>query len=160
MTATNSFILTQSIGIIDICEPAVLQYFETFNAGNFEATANLFAAEGVLNAPFTEAIVGKSAIDTYLKAEATGMKLEPQQGVRQTLEDGTIEVQVTGLVQTAVFRVNIKWLFLLNSPQEILSVTVKLIASPQQLLNLRPLTKFKAEDTYLAASSQQSVISF
>jgi Nuclear transport factor 2 (NTF2) domain len=142
MTVTNSFILSEASGIIDICERAVLQYFETFNTGDFEATANLFAAEGVLNAPFAEPVVGKSAIDTYLKAEATGMKLEPQQGVRQTLEDGNIEVQVSGLVQTSVFRVNIKWLFLLNSQQEILSVAVKLLADAQQLLNLRPLTKF------------------
>lgn len=68
MTATNSSILTEAIGIIDICEPAVLRYFETFNAGDFEATANLFAAEGVLNAPFTEPIVGKSAIRHLLKS--------------------------------------------------------------------------------------------
>lgn len=142
MTATNSFILTEAIDTIDISEPVVQQYFETFNAGNFEATANLFAAEGVLNAPFTDPIVGKSAIDTYLKAEAPGMKLEPQQGVSQTLEDGNIEVQVSGLVQTAIFRVNIKWLFLLNSQREILSVTVKLLAASQELLNLRHLTKF------------------
>jgi SnoaL-like domain len=140
MMATNSFNLTEASGIINISEPAVLQYFETFNAGDFEATANLFAAEGVLNAPFTEPIVGKSAIDTYLKAEAPRMKLEPQRGISQTLEDGKIEVQVSGLVQTSVFRVNIKWLFLLNSPQEILSVTVKLLATPQELLNLRHLT--------------------
>jgi ketosteroid isomerase-like protein len=142
MTVTNSFILSEAIGTIDILERSVLQYFETFNAGDFEATANLFAADGVLNAPFTEPIVGKSAIDTYLKAEARGMKLEPQQGVHQTLEDGKIEVQVSGLVQTSVFRVHIKWLFLLNSQREILSVTVKLLAAPQELLNLRHLTKF------------------
>jgi Nuclear transport factor 2 (NTF2) domain len=142
MTAITPFMLNEAIDIIDISEPAVLQYFETFNAGDFEATANLFNAEGVLNAPFTEPIVGKNAIEIYLKAEAPGMKLEPQQGVSQTLEDGNIEVQVSGLVQTSVFRVNVKWLFLLNSQQEILSVTVKLLASPQQLLNLRPLTKF------------------
>lgn len=139
MTAKTPFILTEAI---DICEPAVLGYFETFNKGDFEATANLFEAQGVINAPFAEPIVGKSAIGIYLKTESKGMKLHPQQGTSQTLEDGKIEVQVSGLVQTALFSINVGWVFLVNSQQEILSTTVKLLASPQELLNLRPQTKF------------------
>ena len=142
MTATTPFILTEAIDTIDICEPAVLGYFETFNKGDFEATANLFEVQGVLNAPFVEPIVGKSAIGTYLKTEAKGMKLHPQQGISQTLEDGQIQVQVSGMVQTALFSINVGWLFVVNFQQEILSTTVKLLASPQELLNLRPLTKF------------------
>ena len=142
MTATTPFILTEAIDTIDICEPAVLGYFETFNKGDFEATANLFEVQGVLNAPFVEPIVGKSAISTYLKTEAKGMKLHPQQGISQTLEDGQIQVQVSGMVQTALFSINVGWLFVVNFQQEILSTTVKLLASPQELLNLRPLTKF------------------
>ena len=69
------------------------------------------------------------------------MKLHPQQGMSQTLEDGKIEVQVNGLVQTPLFSVNVGWLLVVNSQQAILSATVKLLASPQELLNLRPLTK-------------------
>ena len=138
MTATTEPILTRSIKIAGVAKPAVLRYFETLNAGDFAATANLFADDGVLHAPFEEPIIGKSSIDTYLKTEARGMQLEPQQGISQDLEDGLVEVQVSGRVQTAAFGVNVGWLFLLNSHEEILSVTVKLLASPQELLNLRP----------------------
>ncbi len=142
MTATTRPILTRSIKIAGITKPAVLGYFETLNAGDFEATANLFAEDGVLRAPFEEPIIGKSSIATYLKTEARGMQLEPQQGISQILEDGQIEVQVSGRVQTSAFGVNVGWLFVLNSHQKILSVTVKLLASPQELLNLRPHQKF------------------
>lgn len=141
MTATTPSIFTEAIGIEGISDPAVLQYFETFNKGDFEATANLFDAEGVLNAPFEEPIIGQSAIAAYLKAEAQGMRLDPQQGISQTLEDDQIEFQVSGRVQTPVFSVNVRWLFVVNAQQEILAVTIKLLASPQELLKLRPLTK-------------------
>ncbi|MEG4964524.1 MULTISPECIES: nuclear transport factor 2 family protein [unclassified Microcoleus] len=142
MTATTPPILSSSITIAGITNPTVLRYFETLNAGDFEATANLFADDGVLHAPFEEPIMGSISIATYLKTEARGMQLKPQQGVSQTLEDGKVEVQVSGRVQTSAFGINVAWLFLLNSDQEILSVTVKLLASPQELLNLRPHKKF------------------
>lgn len=142
MTATTPPILSSSITIAGITNPTVLRYFETLNAGDFEATANLFADDGVLHAPFEEPIMGSISIATYLKTEARGMQLKPQQGVSQTLEDGNVEVQVSGRVQTSAFGINVAWLFLLNSDQEILSVTVKLLASPQELLNLRPHKKF------------------
>jgi len=122
--------------------PGILQYFETLNAGDFDATANLFADDGVLHAPFEDPIIGNISIATYLKKEARGMQLEPQKGVSQILKDGNVEVQVSGRVQTSAFGVNVGWLFLLNSDQKILSVTVKLLASPQELLNLRSQTKF------------------
>ncbi|MEG4913258.1 MULTISPECIES: nuclear transport factor 2 family protein [unclassified Microcoleus] len=142
MTATTRPIITSSIKIAGITNPTVLRYFETLNAGDFDATANLFADDGVLHAPFEEPIMGSSSIATYLKTEARGMKLEPQQGVTQILEYGNVEVQVSGRVQTSAFGVNVGWLLLLNSHQKILSVTVKLLASPQELLNLRSQTKF------------------
>ncbi len=142
MTATTRPIITSSIKIAGITKPTVLRYFETLNAGDFEATANLFAEDGVLHAPFEEPIIGSSSIATYLKTEARGMQIEPQQGVSQILEDGNVEVQVSGRVQTSAFGINVAWLFLLNSDQKLLSVTVKLLASPQELLNLRSQTKF------------------
>jgi hypothetical protein len=142
MTATTRPIITSSIKIAGITKPTVLRYFETLNAGDFEATANLFAEDGVLHAPFEEPIIGRISIATYLKTEARGMQLEPQQGVSQILEDGNVEVQVSGRVQTSAFGINVAWLFLLNSDQKLLSVTVKLLASPQELLNLRSQTKF------------------
>ena len=142
MTATTRPILTRSIKIAGITKPAVLRYFETLNAGDFEATADLFAGDGVLHAPFEEPIIGKSSIATYLKTEARGMQLEPQQGISQILQDDQVQVQVNGRVQASAFGVNVGWLFVLNSHQEILSVTVKLLASPQELLNLRSHKKF------------------
>ena len=142
MTATTRPIITSSIKIAGITKPTVLRYFETLNAGDFDDTANLFAEDGVLHAPFEEPIIGSISIATYLKTEARGMQLEPQQGVSQILEDGNVEVQVSGRVQTSAFGINVAWLFLLNSDQKILSVTVKLLASPQELLNLRSQTKF------------------
>ncbi|MEG4840094.1 nuclear transport factor 2 family protein [Microcoleus sp. B9-D4] len=142
MTATTRPILTTSIKIAGITNPTVLRYFETLNAGDFDATANLFADDGVLHAPFEDPIIGNISIATYLKKEARGMQLEPQKGVSQILEDGNVEVQVSGRVQTSAFGVNVGWLLLLNSDQKLLSVTVKLLASPQELLNLRSQTKF------------------
>jgi len=142
MTATTRPIITSSIKIAGITKPTVLRYFETLNAGDFEGTANLFAEDGVLHAPFEEPIIGRISIATYLKTEARGMQLEPQQGVSQILEDGNLEVQVSGRVQTSAFGINVAWLLLLNSDQKLLSVTVKLLASPQELLNLRSQTKF------------------
>jgi hypothetical protein len=139
MTATTRPILTRSINIVGLTKPAVQQYFETFNASDFEATANLFAEDGVLHAPFEEPIIGKSSIASYLKTEARGMLLEPQQSASKILEDGTVEIQVSGRVQTPAFGINVGWVFRLNFQQEILSVTVKLLASPQELLTLRPL---------------------
>ncbi|MEG4168541.1 MULTISPECIES: nuclear transport factor 2 family protein [unclassified Microcoleus] len=142
MTATTRPILTTSIKIAGITMPRILQYFETLNAGDFDATANLFADDGVLHAPFEDPIIGSISIATYLKKEARGMQLEPQKGVSQILEDGQVEVQVSGRVQTSAFAVNVAWLFLLNSDQKLLSVTVKLLASPQELLNMRSQKKF------------------
>ena len=142
MTATTRPIITSSIKIAGITKPTVLRYFETLNSGDFDATANLFAEDGVLHAPFEEPIIGRISIATYLKTEARGMQLEPQQGVSEILEDGNEEVQVSGRVQTSAFGINVAWLFLLNSDQKLLSVTVKLLASPQELLNLRSQKKF------------------
>ena len=49
-----------------ITEPTVLRYFETLNAGDFENTAALFAADGAIHPPFESGIVGPEAIAAYL----------------------------------------------------------------------------------------------
>lgn len=118
-------------------EPTIIDYFETINAGNFEATAALFAVDGVMYAPFEPAIVGKDAIALYLQQEAPAMHLEPSQAVMQVLENAQIQVQVTGKVQTSWCGVNVNWLFVLNQERKIVFIKIKLIASPQELLNLR-----------------------
>jgi hypothetical protein len=126
-----------SLTIEGITEPTVLRYFETLNAGNFEATSALFTADGVMRPPFESGIVGPDAIAGYLQQEAQGMKLEPRQGIAQILENEQIQFQVTGKVQTPWCGVNVSWLFLLNQQREITAATIKLLASPQELLNLR-----------------------
>ncbi|MBW4519048.1 MAG: ketosteroid isomerase family protein [Scytolyngbya sp. HA4215-MV1] len=123
--------------IEDIIEPTILRYFETLNAGNFAATAQLFAIAGSMKPPFDALIVGSEAIVHYLQAEATGMTLKPQRGTSQLQDNGCIEVNVIGKVQTAFFEVNVTWKFLLNPLKEIDWVKINLIASPQELLRLR-----------------------
>lgn len=120
-----------------IDHPVISQYFETLNAGAFEATRQLFAADGVLQPPFEAPIVGPEAIAAYLEAEAKGFILQPQQATKDLLEDGGTEFQVVGRVQTPVFSVNVAWLFILNPHQEILLAKIKLLASLQELVKFR-----------------------
>ncbi|MBD1998437.1 nuclear transport factor 2 family protein [Leptolyngbya sp. FACHB-541] len=122
--------------ISGISEPVIYHYFETLNSTDFQATAALFAADGVMHPPFDEDQVGGEAIANYLQAEAKGMKFHPRQGIFETLEDGT-HYKITGKVQTPVFSVNVNWLFVLNAQSEILSVKIKLLASPQELLGMK-----------------------
>jgi hypothetical protein len=143
MTIANDITLTpQSASTTDltiegITEAKVLRYFETMNAGDYEATAGLFAEAGVMHPPFEEPIEGKDAIATYLEAEAKGMQLFPRQGIAETLLNDQTQIQVTGKVQTPWFSVNVSWIFVLSSEREIMSARIKLLASPQELLSLR-----------------------
>ncbi|MGL5059924.1 MAG: nuclear transport factor 2 family protein [Microcoleus sp.] len=141
MTATTQHILSDSNLFPGIKEPVIQRYFETFNAGDFAAAADLFDGEGVLNAPFEEPVVGRSAIADYLTAEAVGMQLYPHQENSQTLAGSCLKIQVSGKVKTSIFTVNLGWLFVLNPQQKILDLTVKLLASPQELLKLRSRSK-------------------
>lgn len=127
--------LTQEIAGIN--HPTISQYFESLNAGDFNSTAALFAPDGVMYAPFESGLVGQEAIALYLQREALGLLAEPHQGVIENQEDDLIQIRVNGKVQMPLFGVNVSWLFVLNSQQQIVSVTVKLLASPQELLNLR-----------------------
>lgn len=127
----------ESIAIAGISEATILHYFETLNAGDFEATANLFAQDGTLNAPFEEPIVGREAIATYLETEAKGMKLLPQEGIIEPLEDDLTKFHLQGKVQTPLFGVNVAWKLILNRAKEIVSVEVKLLASLEELAKLR-----------------------
>lgn len=123
--------------IAGIEEPTIVSYFENLNAGDFLATAALFAPDGVMYAPFESGIVGAEAIANYLQQEATGMHAQPREGIAEAQADNLKKVQVSGKVQMPLFGVNVSWLFLLNSQQQIASVTVKLLASPQELLKMR-----------------------
>lgn len=118
-------------------EPTVLSYFKTLNAGNFEATADLFAPEGVMHPPFESDISGRNAIIDYLNQEAKGIKAYPNQGIIEVIEDGQYQVQVSGKAETSWCGVNVSWIFILNECKEIVYTRVKLLASPQELLSLR-----------------------
>ncbi|MFN6535851.1 MAG: nuclear transport factor 2 family protein [Nostoc sp. EkiNYC01] len=121
-----------------ITETSVLRYFETLNTGEFEETAALFAKDGVMHPPLESDIVGCDAIAAYLKQEAQNIKAYPNTGISDTLENGNIQVQVTGKAQTSWCGVNVLWIFILNQQRQILYTRIKLLASPQELLSLRP----------------------
>jgi hypothetical protein len=123
--------------VTGITEPQLLRYFETLNAGEFLATANLFAAEGVMHPPFESAIVGPEAIAAYLEQEAKGIQAQPTEQKVEVLGETEKQVEIRGKVQTSVFKVNVAWLFILDNQEQIVSVTIKLLASPQELLKLR-----------------------
>ncbi len=127
----------EKLTIEGMTQPTVLRYFETMNAGEFDATAALFAVDGSLKAPFESPFVGQDAIAAYLHKEAQGMKLETREGLVETLENEQTQVQVSGTVQTQWCGVNVSWLFLLNQQGKIAAATVKLLASPQELLNMQ-----------------------
>ncbi len=129
--------LIQTKPITGITEPVIEAYFDTLNAGEFEATAHLFAMEGVLHPPFESPIVGQEAIATYLQSEAQGMKLNPRQGTVKPLDHSRKQFNITGNVKTPLFGVNVSWTFILNAAQAIESVEVKLLASLAELANLQ-----------------------
>lgn len=137
-TKSTSETVSDSVVTIEgITEPAISGYFETLNAGEFAATAALFALDGSLKPPLEEAIVGPTAIAAYLEQEAKGMKLLPRQGGIEELAPAQRQVEVSGKVQTSMFSVNVLWTFILNNLDQIVLARIKLLASPRELLNLR-----------------------
>jgi hypothetical protein len=119
----------------------VLSYIDNMNAFDFIAASNLFAAEGALQPPFQAPIVGPAAVLTYMREECVGLKMLPERGVVESIEDGYTQVKVTGKVQTPWFGagvgMNIAWRFLLDPQGKIFFVAIDLLASPKELLNLR-----------------------
>lgn len=144
LTSTTHALSLSTVDITEVDDPVILRYFETLNTGDFEATAELFADDGVLLPPFEEPVVGPGAIAIYLTNEAKGFTLHPQQGTRHALESGDIEFQIVGKVQTPLFTVNVGWQFILNPQAKILLAKIKLLASMKELLNLQQ--KSKASD--------------
>jgi hypothetical protein len=119
-------------------EPTVECYFSSFNAGDFDVTAALFAKDGTLQPPFEVEIVGAKAIAQYLKTEAAGMQAYPESLEVQSISEGCRQVLVKGRVKALVFKVNVSWIFEINESEQIELVEVKLLASMQELLGLRP----------------------
>lgn len=131
------------IAVEGITEPTVLSYLEALNKDDFEAALALFTPDGALQPPFQKPLIGKEAIGKYMRAEAQGLNILPQQGISESLPDGSKQVKVTGIVQTPWFGVNvgmnISWRFLLNPQGNIFFVAIDMLASPQELLSLRPV---------------------
>lgn len=125
-----------------ISDSTVLKYFAALNADDFETAIALFTPDGALQPPFQKPIVGPDAISNYMRSEAQGLNLMPEKGISETLADGSTQLKVTGVVQTPWFGVNvgmnIGWRFLLNPQGKIFFVAIDMLASPQELLNLRP----------------------
>jgi Orange carotenoid protein, N-terminal/Nuclear transport factor 2 (NTF2) domain len=120
--------------------PTVLGYINNMNAFDFEAACNLFAPNGALQPPFSRPIVGREAIAAYMREECQGLKMLPERGISENVEDGYTQVKVTGSVQTPWFGasvgMNIAWRFLLDPQGKIFFVAIDLLASPKELLNL------------------------
>ncbi|MEL6581878.1 MAG: ketosteroid isomerase family protein [Cyanobacteria bacterium J06607_15] len=137
MTATNINQAVLSQSEIEISTPNIINYFRTINQEKFSDTAALFADNGVLLAPFEQPITGRKAIALYLQQEASGMQLLP---LRETVTTDDTEAQqiiIKGKVKTALFSVNVAWHFSLDRQQQITTVKIKLLASPQELLGLQ-----------------------
>jgi len=118
----------------------VLNYIDYMNAFDFTPAVELFAEEGALQPPFQKPIVGKSAILTYMREECVGLKMMPERGVVESIENGYTQIKVTGKVETPWFGnnvgMNIAWRFLLDPQGKIFFVAIDLLASPKELLNL------------------------
>ena len=118
----------------------VLSYIDFMNAYDFTPAVSLFAEEGALQPPFQKPVVGKQAILTYMREECVGLKMMPERGVAESIENGYTQVKVTGKVQTPWFGdnvvMNIAWRFLLDPQGKIFFVAIDLLASPKELLNL------------------------
>ena len=131
------------ITVEGMTEPTVLRYFDALNTDDFQTAIALFTDDGALQPPFQKPLVGQEAIARYMRAEAQGLNIMPQQGISETLPNGSKQIKVTGIVQTPWFGVNvgmnISWRFLLNPEGKIFFVAIDMLASPQELLNLRPV---------------------
>ncbi|MBE9201010.1 MULTISPECIES: orange carotenoid protein N-terminal domain-containing protein [unclassified Nodularia (in: cyanobacteria)] len=130
-----------SVKIDGVTEPAVLSYIEAMNADDFDKAISLFTAEGALQPPFQKPIVGPEAIAKYMREEAQGLNMMPKQGICEDQPDGSKQLKITGVVQTPWFGVtvgmNIAWRFLINPEGKIFFVAIDMLASPEELLNLR-----------------------
>jgi hypothetical protein len=123
-----------------VTHPSVLGYINNMNANDFDAAVNLFALDGALQPPFQKPIIGREAILAYMREECQGLKMMPQQGVVESIEEDYTPIKVTGKVQTPWFGnsvgMNISWRFLLDSAGNISFVAIDLLASPKELLKL------------------------
>lgn len=129
-----------TVHIDGVDHPTVLTYMDTLNAQNFEALVNLFAADGTLKPPFEEPIAGKEKLLRFFTEESQNLKVFPEKGTTDLTDEALTCVKVIGKVQVPWLggvMVNVGWEFLIDANDKISHVTVKLLASPQELLKLK-----------------------
>ena len=128
------------VNIEGVNNTTVLKYMNLLNANDFDELIKLFAEDGALQPPFKKPIVGKDAVFKFFKEECPNLKLAPERGVEEPVEDGYTQIKVTGKVQTPWFGagvgMNMSWRFLINSENKIFFVAIDLLASPKELLKL------------------------
>lgn len=128
------------VNINGITNATVLNYMNLLNANDFDELIKLFAEDGALQPPFKKPIIGKDAVYKFFKEECPNLKLAPERGIEEGIEDGYTQIKVTGKVQTPWFGagvgMNMSWRFLLNSENKIFFVAIDLLASPKELLKL------------------------
>ncbi|MDJ0532732.1 MAG: orange carotenoid protein N-terminal domain-containing protein [Xenococcaceae cyanobacterium MO_207.B15] len=128
------------VTIEGISNPTILSYMNLLNANDFDELIKLFTPDGALQPPFKRPIVGQDAVLRFFKEECPNLKLAPERGISEAVEDGYTQIKVTGKVQTPWFGggvgMNMSWRFLLNSENKIFFVAIDLLASPKELLNL------------------------
>ncbi|MDY7005745.1 MAG: orange carotenoid protein N-terminal domain-containing protein [Cyanobacteriota bacterium] len=128
------------VTIQGVDNPTILNYMNYLNANDFKALIELFAPDGGLQPPFRRPIVGKDAVLRFFQEECQNLKLIPEQGISEPVEDGYTQIKVTGKCQTPWFGagvgMNIAWRFLLNPEGKIFFVAIDLLASAKELLNL------------------------
>jgi hypothetical protein len=127
--------LTIEVYIQGIDEPVIYEYFARLNNGEFIATAELFAAQGVLNPPFDHQLQGRAAIAQYLEEQAQGIIFAPAEGEISIGDSNHTQYQIQGQVEMNWFTVNISWSIQLNAAKEIMLVEVKLLTDLDDLLS-------------------------
>ncbi len=128
--------------ILGVENPVILEYMDNLNANDFDALVQLFALDGALQPPFQRPVVGKDALLRFFREDCQNLKLLPERGIMESVEDGYTQIKVTGKVQTPWFGkdvgMNVAWRFLLNPENKIFFVAIDLLASAKELLNLSP----------------------
>jgi Orange carotenoid protein, N-terminal/Nuclear transport factor 2 (NTF2) domain len=132
----------EGLSVEGVTDATPLAYFEAMNRDDFEAAIALFEPNGALQPPFQEPIIGTEAIAAYMRSEAQGLNMMPERGITEYSADGSKKLKITGKVQTPWFGVNvamnIAWRFALTPEGKIFFVAIDMLASPEELLNLRP----------------------
>ena len=140
VVSTQEISRCTQVKIEGIKNKTVLSYMNNLNANDFDGLIELFTVDGGLQPPFGKPIIGREAVFHFLREECQNLKLMPERGVCEKINDGYSKIKVTGKVETpwfgAAIGMNIAWRFLIDPEGKIFFVGIDLLASPKELLNL------------------------